>query len=89
MDLFRYASVRRTTILAILSAGIITNMYYGPTLIIDSIGFNTYATSLVIQFSELVGFIPIYYYIEKVERKKAGIYLLSTIALTALIVALI
>lgn len=37
----------------------------------------------------MIGFIPIYYYIDKVERKKTGIVLLSIIAITALIVALI
>ena len=51
LDLFRFGSLRRITILGILSSCIITNMYYGPTLIIDSIGFNTYATSIVIQIS--------------------------------------
>ena len=37
----------------------------------------------------MIGFIPIYYYIEKVERKKAGVILLSIIAITSLTVALI
>lgn len=51
LDLFRYNSLRSIMILSILSGCIGTNMYYGPTLIIDSIGFNTYATSIVIQVS--------------------------------------
>lgn len=51
LDLFKFSSLRKITILSSLLCYIIISMYYGPTLIIDSIGFNTYATSLGIQFS--------------------------------------
>lgn len=68
---------------------IVISMYYGPTLIIDTIGFNTYATSIAIQFSELIGFIPMYYYIEKIKRKTAGFFLFSVTVITSFIVSVI
>lgn len=51
LDLFKFSSLRKITILSSLMSYIILSMYYGPTLIIDTIGFNTYATSLAIQIS--------------------------------------
>jgi hypothetical protein len=48
-------------------------MYYGPSLIIDNIGFNVFVTSFALQISELLVYIPTYTYIEKIKRKKAGI----------------
>ena len=51
MDLFRFKSLRKTTILSGCLGYIVLTMYYGPALIIDSIGFNTYVSSYAIQFS--------------------------------------
>ena len=64
-------------------------MYYGPTLIIDSIGFNTYVSSFAIQLSEIVGFIPTYFYIDKVKRKSTGFVLFLVTVISALIISMI
>jgi len=89
LDLCKFSSLRKITILSSMMSYIIISMYYGPTLIIDTIGFNTYATSLAIQFAELLGFIPTYYFIEKVPRKKAGFILFLVTVVTSFIVAMI
>jgi hypothetical protein len=41
-------------------------MYYGPALIIDSIGFNIYVSNIVVNLSELVTYIPSYFLIESI-----------------------
>ena len=64
-------------------------MYYGPTLIIDSIGFNTYVSSFAIQLSEIVGFIPAYFYIDKMKRKSTGFILFLVTVISALIISMI
>lgn len=64
-------------------------MYYGPTLIIDSIGFNTYVSSFAIQLSEIVGFIPTYFYIDKVKRKSTGFILFLVTVVSSLVISLI
>lgn len=35
-------------------------MYYGPSLIIDSIGFNIYVSNIMVNLSELVTYVPSY-----------------------------
>lgn len=61
----------------------IFGMYYGPALIADTIGINIYATLYMVFASELVIFIPTYVFIEKIQRKKFGIVLLSIAVLCA------
>ena len=38
-------------------------MYYGPTLIIDDIGFDIYVSSWLINLSELLAYVPSYLWI--------------------------
>jgi hypothetical protein len=64
-------------------------MYYGPALIIDSIGFNIFVSSFAIQLSELIGYIPCYYYVEKVSRKKTGFFLFLIAVISSFILSLI
>lgn len=69
MDLLRYASLRSRIIICCMISFVMFIMYYGPSLIIDSVGFNTYVTSFAINLSELIGYIPVYFTIEKVKRR--------------------
>lgn len=41
-------------------------MYYGPALIIDSIGFNIYISNIMVNMSEMVTYVPAYLLIEKI-----------------------
>lgn len=50
-------------------------MYYGPTLIIDDIGFDIFVSSWLINLSELIAYVPSYLWIEQIARKKVGIIL--------------
>ena len=50
-------------------------LYYGPALTIDQIGFNVFVSSYVVQFSELVVYIPLYFYIDYIPRQKAAMIL--------------
>ena len=38
-------------------------MYYGPTLIIEDIGFNIYISNIMVNMSEMVTFLPAYLFI--------------------------
>lgn len=60
-------------------------MYYGPALIIDSIGFNIYVSNIVVNLSELVTYIPSYFLIENIERRKWGLILMSNCAFCSLL----
>lgn len=52
---------------------IVFSMYYGPSLIIDTIGFNIFVSNIAILTSELIGYIPCYLYVDKVKRKTANV----------------
>lgn len=89
LDLFRFSSLRSTTIISCLLSYIILSMYYGPTLIIDSIGFNTYVSSFAIQISEIIGFIPTYFYIDKAKRRATGLILFLIATASSLILTIV
>lgn len=72
LDLVRFKSLRSTTICCCLLGFVIFSMYYGPSLIIDSVGFNTFVTSFALQLSEMLMYIPGYYLIDKLKRQKTG-----------------
>jgi OCT family organic cation transporter-like MFS transporter 4/5 len=76
-DLMRFRSLRTTTLLTSVLGFVILSMYYGPALSIGSIGFNTYVTNIAILFSDLIGIIPCYYYIDKVQRRMTGLAMFS------------
>lgn len=61
----------------------IYTLYYGPALVIDNIGFNIYVSSFVVQVSEIIVYFPLYYYIEKIPRKMAGVILFSISGISA------
>ena len=88
-DLMRFASLRVTTIVSCLLGYIVLSMYYGPALIIDSIGFNTYVSSFAIQLSELIGYIPCYYFIDKVKRRSTGFWLFIVTVVSSFILSVI
>jgi hypothetical protein len=63
LDLLRFNSLRSTTICIWILNFLIYQMYYGPSLIIDQIGFDIFVTSFVLQVTELLIYIPTYPYI--------------------------
>ena len=60
-------------------------MYYGPALIIDSIGFNIYVSNFVVQASELCALIPSFFLIQDISRKTWGMVLFCICTVCALI----
>lgn len=60
LDLLRFPSLRAITICCSIISFMTYAMYYGPSLIIDSIGFNIYISNIMVNLSELVTFIPSY-----------------------------
>jgi hypothetical protein len=87
LDLFKYSSLRFTTIAACLLSYLNFSMYYGPMIIISKIGFNMFVSSFALSVSELLVYIPSYLYIEDISRKKAGliVFLTATISTGVLI----
>jgi hypothetical protein len=65
------------------------SMYYGPSLIIDDIGFNIYISNIMVNMSEMVTYVPSYLLIEKIERKKMGIIMFGIASLCALLMTFI
>lgn len=57
--------------------------YYGPILVIDKIGFDIFVSSYVVQFSELIVYIPLYLVVDRVPRQKAGMVLFGIAGLCA------
>jgi hypothetical protein len=86
-DLFKYPSLRFTTIAASLLSYLNLSMYYGPMIIISKIGFNIFVSSFALSISELLVYIPSYLYIEAISRKKVGIivFLIAAISTGILI----
>ena len=86
LDLCRFPSLR------IISIGMsyfffsVSVLYYGPILAIDSIGFNIFISSYVIQFSELLVYVPLFFYVDFIPRQKASIILFSMAGLCAAII---
>ena len=77
IDLVRFPSLRLPTLgLAYFFFGICI-LYYGPALAIDSIGFNIFISSYVVQFSELIVYVPLFFYVDFIPRKKAALFLFS------------
>jgi hypothetical protein len=64
-------------------------MYYGPTLIIDTIGFNMFVSNLAILISELIGYIPCYLYVDKVKRKTVNVGLFIITIFSSLVLAFV
>lgn len=77
IDLCRFESLRLTTICLCFLSFSVYALYYGPVLVIDKIGFNIYVSSYVVQFSELIVYIPLYIFIDKIPRVTAGMVLFS------------
>jgi len=63
IDFCRFKTLRGTTIACSIILFMTYAMYYGPVLIIDQIGFDIYASSAMIHISELLAFIPAFFFI--------------------------
>jgi len=64
-------------------------MYYGPALIINDVGLDIYSSNLIIQLSEIVIYLPAYFYIDKIKRKNSGIVLFSIASFVSFILVFI
>lgn len=50
-------------------------MYYGPSLIVSSIGFDIYTSEVVLSISDVITYYPLMLMIDKIKRKKYCIIL--------------
>lgn len=89
IDLFRYGSLRATTICCCLFGFVTLSMYYGPSLIIDEIGFNTFVSSFAIQLSELISYLPCWYFIDKVNRQPTAFWSFFVTMVCSLVIVLV
>lgn len=64
-------------------------LYFGPSLIIDQIGFNIYITNVIVNLSDIVTYLPAFFLVEKIERKSWGIKLYAVCALSALLLTFV
>lgn len=83
LDLWRFASLRLITLCMCFLSFALYALYYGPVLVIDKIGFNIYVSSYVVQFSELIVYIPLYFIVNKIKRQRSGLILFSVAAICA------
>ena len=87
LDIFRYESLRTTTITQIIASICTYLLYYGPALIVAQIGFDIYTSQVVVSVSDFIIYYPLMFVIDRIKRKKTCI-ILFTIA-TAICVTLI
>ena len=85
LDLFKFPSLRKITISCSLVCFAIYGLYYGPVLIISQIGFDIYISSIIVQGSGLASFIPVYFLIETIPRRKSGFFFFA-ITLTSAVI---
>lgn len=77
LDLFRYESLRTTTITQIIASVCTYLLYYGPSLIVAQIGFDIYTSQVVVSVSDFLIYYPLMLVIDKIKRKKTCIILFS------------
>jgi hypothetical protein len=77
LDLFRFGSLRFITICMGIISIVTYFVYYGPTLIIDQIGFDIYTSNIVLNASDLLTYYPLYLLILSIRRRISGIFLFS------------
>lgn len=89
IDLCRFPSLRLITITCSFISFMTYAMYYGPALIINDIGFDIYVSSYLVNLSELVTFIPSFFLIEKIPRRRTGMVLFVVAGVCALLLTFI
>lgn len=81
LDLFRYKSLRQTSILMSLIFACTTFLYYAPLMLVDSFGFDFYVNGVLINTSELLTYCVSYFTIAKIRRKLLSQILFSLAAI--------
>ena len=70
IDLFKYKSLRRLTILLVIMDCTLDFEYYAPTLMLDQFKFSIFINGLVIQSSLIIASIVTTFFVYRVPRKK-------------------
>lgn len=89
VDLCRFPSLRIITICGSIVSFVTFAIYYGPILIVDSIGFDIYTSNVMLNVADLLCYIPSYYLIEKQPRKLLCIALIGLATLCAAIMVFV
>jgi hypothetical protein len=83
IDLIRFPSLRIATICLAIANFTTYAMYYGPVLIVDSIGFDIYTSNVMINLADLASYLPSYFFIEKQPRRFMGVMLFGVATIMA------
>lgn len=68
-DMFRYPSIRFTSIYICVLSFSIYMMYYGPLMLIEKYNLNMYVSALVITSSEIVLYPFLYFWVDRMNRR--------------------
>ena len=70
--LFKFKSLRKSTICCSLTFMFITYLYFGPIVIVDKLGINPFLSQIIISLSELLAYPFSFWFIQKLPRIKSG-----------------
>ena len=85
LDLFRFSSLRLTTIFLLILGFLSYALYYAPTLLIDQFGFNIYINNAIVTIGDGLTYIPMYFYISVIPRKTTSIVVYAITTFLSLI----
>ena len=85
LDVFRYPSLRLTTILQGIVSISTYLMYYGPLLIVASIGFDAYSSNVILNTADILTYYPLMLMIDKIHRKKGCVILFGSATIISII----
>ncbi len=84
-DVFRYSSLRLTTILQGIVSISTYLMYYGPLLIVDSIGFDAYSSNVILNTADILTYYPLMLIVDKIHRKKSCVIMFGGATIISII----
>jgi hypothetical protein len=82
LDLFRFPSLRTTTICVSLVFLACNFLYLAPNMILDQFGFDFYLNGIVVNTSELITYVFSYYLITQIPRRQFGLLSFSIVLLS-------
>lgn len=83
LDLCRFPSLRIITICGSIVNFATYIMYYGPIIIVDTIGFDIYTSNIMLNLADLACYLPSYLIINKQPRRLLGMVLFAIATLMA------
>ena len=72
-DIFRFRSLRKTSILICLTFFMTSYLYMGPIFSIGSLSVNPFLSQVILSISELLAYPASLYFVDRISRRKSGI----------------